>query len=171
MRKYYLKTLRDILIYDRGDFMKVISVRDYPDYEQKAIAYIFSKWGSVNNYLCYHDCIEHSINVESPVPRWYLLLDDEKNIIGCGGLLSNDFISRMDFTPWLSSLYVEENMRGQNFGSKLIEYIVNDAKNAGYNKIYLATEHIGYYEKYGFEYVATGYHPWGESSRIYTKNI
>ena len=29
----------------------------------------------------------------------------------------------------------------------------------------------GNYEKYGFEFLAMGYHPWGESSRIYKTQI
>lgn len=42
-----------------------------------------------------------------------------------------------------------------------------DAKNAGFIAVYLCTDHIGYYEKYGFEYIGDGYHPWKEISRIY----
>ena len=30
---------------------------------------------------------------------------------------------------------------------------------------------IKLYEKYGFEYSGIGYHPWGESSRIYKKTL
>jgi len=151
--------------------MKIISIRENPEYLDKAIQYIYSKWGNVNNYLCYHDCVEHSVDSESPLPRWYLLLNDDDAIVGCAGLLINDYISRMDLSPWISSMYVEEEMRGNALGLKMLEHIKFDARNSGFKKVYLATEHIGYYEKYGFTYIGTGYHPWGDSSRIYTADI
>ena len=150
--------------------MKVIEIRDNPEYLDKAIQYIYSKWGNVNNYLCYHDCIEHSVNVESPLPRWFLL-EDEGEIIGCAGLIINDFISRMDLSPWISSIFIEEDRRGNNLGGLLLEHIKKDAKLAGFNKVYLATDHIGYYEKFGFSFIGMGYHPWGESSRVYECKI
>ncbi|MCX7657103.1 MAG: GNAT family N-acetyltransferase [Oscillospiraceae bacterium] len=146
--------------------MQIIGLREHPEYLDKAIHFIFSKWGNVNNYLCYHDCIEHSINIENPLPRWYLL-EDNGEIIGCAGLLINDFISRMDLFPWLSSLYVDEGRRGNSLGSLLINHIKEDAKKAGFSTLYLGTEHIGYFEKFGFQHIGTGYHPWGDSSRIY----
>ncbi|TYR78647.1 hypothetical protein FZC66_18785 [Priestia megaterium] len=43
-------------------------------------------------------------------------------------------------------------------------------EKAGFNKVFLCTDHIGYYEKYGFTYIDDGYHPWGSSSRIYESN-
>lgn len=150
--------------------MKVIELRDNPEYLDKAIQYIYSKWGNVNNYLCYHDCIEHSINVDSALPRWFLL-EDEGCIIGCAGLIINDFISRMDLSPWISSIYIEENRRGNNLGSLLIEHIKKDAKNAGFNVVYLATDLQNYYEKFGFKKIGVGYHPWGDSSSIYKCEI
>mgnify|MGYP001064746619 CR=1 FL=1 len=42
-----------------------------------------------------------------------------------------------------------------------------DTKEAGFEYLYLCTEHIDYYEKYDFQYIGQGYHPWGEESRIY----
>ena len=150
--------------------MRVIEIRDNPEYLDKAIQYIYSKWGNVSNYLCYHDCIEHSIDVESPLPRWFLLEHDGE-IIGCAGLIINDFISRMDLSPWISSIFIEEDRRGQNLGSILLEHVKKDAKNAGFSKVYLATTHVGYYEKFGFEFIGMGYHPWGDSSRVYKCEI
>ncbi len=38
-------------------------------------------------------------------------------------------------------------------------------------KIYLSTDLIGYYEKLGFVFIGNGFHPWGDVSRIYEKQI
>lgn len=56
---------------------------------------------------------------------------------------------------------------GNAYGLMLIEKAKQDAKNAGFQNLYLCTDHIGYYEKYGFKYIGNGYHPWEEQSRIY----
>ncbi len=52
----------------------------------------------------------------------------------------------------------------------LLDYARADARKAGYEKVYIATRHIGYYEHFGFKHIGTGYHPWGESARIYEGN-
>jgi len=49
----------------------------------------------------------------------------------------------------------------------LISQIKEDTAEIGFDKLYLCTDFDGYYEKYGFSYIGDGYHPWGESSRIY----
>lgn len=50
----------------------------------------------------YDDCITNSITTTNPLPHWYLLMDNDK-IIGCAGLITNDFISRMDFLTYTSA--------------------------------------------------------------------
>lgn len=149
--------------------MKIISVRENPDYKNKAIAYFQRSWKSVLPII-YEDCITHSIGARNSLPQWYLL---EKNaeIIGCAGLITNDFISRGDLYPWVCALFIEEKHRGNAYGTLLIEKAKHDAKKSGFEYLYLCTEHIGYYEKYGFKYIGQGYHPWGEESRVYELDI
>ncbi len=144
--------------------MKIISVREHPEYVNKAIDYFSSKW-SVPRVI-YEDSITHAVTADNPLPQWYLL-EKEGEIIGSCGLITNDFISRMDLYPWACGLFIEEEHRGNAYGSLLLERAKQDSRKAGFKNMYLSTDHVGYYEKYGFHYVGQGYHPWGEESRIY----
>lgn len=150
--------------------MKIISVKTSPEFKERAISYFQSKWATQNSKMVYDDCITNCIYSPRPLPQWYLLLDND-NIIGCAGLITNDFISRMDLYPWLCALYIEEEYRGNNYGNFLLEKAKRDAKEGCFTHLYLSTDLVGYYEKFGFEYIGTGYHPWGESSRIYAIDL
>ncbi|THE13044.1 GNAT family N-acetyltransferase [Bacillus timonensis] len=150
--------------------MKIISIKENPEYMKRAITYFQSKWANEQSMMVYEDCIEHCMTSPNPLPQWYLLMKDEK-IIGCAGLITNDFISRMDLYPWVCAVYIEEKYRGNNYSSILLERAKKDAKAGGFSNVYLCTDHIGLYEKYGFNHVGTGYHPWGASSRIYSVTL
>ncbi len=145
--------------------LEVISVRETPAYARTAVSYIQSRWPAVPPIL-YEDSITHCLGAEAPLPQWYLLLRDGEPI-GCAGLVTNDFISRMDLYPWICALYVDENHRGHAYGARLLEKARADCAGFGFRNVYLSTEHVGFYEKYGFTYLAQGYHPWGGESRIY----
>lgn len=145
--------------------MNIISVRENPEYKNIAIEYFQRSWKSVLPVI-YEDCITHSIEAKNSLPQWYLL-ENRGEIIGCAGLITNDFISRGDLYPWVCAIFIEEKHRGNAYGSLLIDKAKIDAKKAGFGHLYLCTSHIGYYEKYDFKYIGQGYHPWGEESRVY----
>lgn len=153
-----------IFIYNANN-MELISVREQPQYAQQVIEYLQQCWSEVLPIL-YSDCVNHCINAVNPLPQWYVLRKDDK-FIGCAGLITNDFISRMDLYPWFCALFIDENHRGNSYGKILIERAKEDARKFGFANMYLNTDHIGYYEKYGFRYIGDGYHPWNEQSRIY----
>lgn len=150
--------------------MKIISVKENPEFKDRAIKFIQSKWASEQSMMVYEDCITHCITPSNPLPQWYLLMDGDK-VIGCAGIVTNDFISRMDLYPWLCAVYIEEEYRGNAYSSILLENAKIDAKEGGFNHLYLSTDHIGLYEKFGFEFIGTGYHPWGDNSRIYKTTL
>ncbi|MDW7657101.1 MAG: GNAT family N-acetyltransferase [Bacillota bacterium] len=144
--------------------VRIVSIREHPEYLEAGIDYFTAKW-QIDRRI-YADCISHSLTTSQPLPRWYLMMQHDQ-IIGCYGLITNDFISRQDLYPWLCALYVEKEFRGRQLGSSLLAHGRIEAARLGFAKLYLATDHVGYYEKYGWCFIGTGYHPWGESSRIY----
>lgn len=146
--------------------MKIVSIKENNEYLKQMILYFQKVWASDDSMKVYEDCITHACDSLDTLSNWYLLIDNE-TIVGCAGLISNDFVSRMDLMPYLCALYIEESYRGNNLASLLIEKIKEDCLQLGYDNLYLCTDHIGYYEHFGFEYLTTGYHPWGDSSRIY----
>jgi len=148
--------------------IKIISVRDYPEYLDRAVGYFSCKF-SVGREI-YYDSISNSLTTDSPLPRWYLMMKNN-NIIGSYGLITNDFISRQDLWPWLCALYIEESERGQRLGAILLEHGRIEAGKLGYAKVYLATDHVGYYEKYGWHYFENGYHVSGAETRIYETKV
>ena len=149
--------------------LEVISVRTNPAYASDAIAYIQASWDEVNPII-YEDCIRHCLTASHPLPQWYILLKNQE-IIGCAGLITNDFISRMDLYPWLCALFINESERGNAYAKLLLDYAKDDTQRLGFTQLNLCTAHIGFYEKYGYTYIGEGHHPWGESSRIYQLTI
>ena len=148
----------------------IISVHDSSLGLEAATQYIHSKWGSSENYNFYHDAITHASSTNK-LPQFYLLIDDDlQAILGCSALLTNDLISRQDLYPYMACLFVEEQHRGKSLGNLLSEHAVKQAHAAGFPTIYLTTNHIGYYEKYGWTHHTNAYNTFETTPcRIYTK--
>ncbi|HGM6911350.1 GNAT family N-acetyltransferase [Serratia nevei] len=148
--------------------MDMISVRQAPELAPRAIAYFQRHWATAETLMMYEDAINRSLGATNPLPQWYLLMENDR-ILGCAGLITNDFISRGELYPWLCALYVEEAQRGRGYGAKLIEHVAAETRRLGFPQLHLCTDLEGYYERSGFVYNGLGYHPWGEASRVYSR--
>jgi GNAT superfamily N-acetyltransferase len=146
--------------------IKILGIRENPELLEMGTKFFHGAFGNKDNYMLYLDCITHSITTESTLPRWFLAMKGDAIVGGCG-LITNDFISRMDLWPWLAALYVVESERGRGLGGKLLAHGVGEAGKLGFPKVYLTTDHDSYYERYGWQHIGTGYAPWADSGRIY----
>mgnify|MGYP000863660351 FL=1 len=144
---------------------RIVSVQEKHEYASRAVDWFSSKWHIDRKE--YEKSIDACIHKQERLPQWYLMMDQLDEIIGGCGLIQNDFVDRTDLFPYVCALYIEEKNRGHALGAKLLEYARMDGGRLGFDYLYLCTDHIGYYEKYGWRMIAIGNHPWGETSRIY----
>jgi len=83
---------------------------------------------------------------------WFLCLDGE-TIVGGLGVIENDFHDRPDLTPNVCAVYTEETHRCLGIAGKLLNIAVKDLRAKGISPAYLVTDHIGFYERYGWEFL------------------
>ena len=148
---------------------RIICIRKNPDLLQRAADYFSSRW-DIDREL-YVESMKDSISTELSIPQWYLMLRKAINgvdeIIGGFGLIENDFMVRTDLYPWLCALYIEPAERGNELGAKLLVHGCLEAARLGFGNLYLNTDHIGYYEKYGWRYIGDHAHQSGVDARVY----
>ena len=143
---------------------RIINIREHADWLEKAAGDFSARW-NIDRQI-YLDSMNDSLREDSTIPRWYLMLRGD-DIIGGFGLIENDFMVRTDLCPWLCALYVEPAERGRRLGAELLAHGRQEAGKLGYHKVYLNTDHIGYYEKYGWRFIGGHEHQSGENARVY----
>ena len=125
-------------------------IQEQPECKQEAAQWFHEKWGIP--LKAYIDSIDECLQCKGAVPRWYLVLHEDRLIAGAG-VIENDFHDRKDLTPNVCAVYVEEAYRNQGIAGELLDFVCKDMRAAGIATLYLVTDHIGFYERYGWEFL------------------
>lgn len=149
--------------------MNIIELSDRIEQLENAIEFIWKCWGNEENFKFYQNCIQNSIDKKNTLPKFYIVLEDEK-IIASYALLTNDIISRQDLYPWLACLFVNPEYRNQGIAERLLQDGLQEAAAKGFDYLYLSTDLEGFYEKKGWELFAHGYNIFDTKIKIYRKS-
>lgn len=128
---------------------RYITLREKVTIKDKAAEWFNSKWGVPKE--AYLECMNEYLSGETEY-GWYLCLDGEKIVAGMG-VIENDFHDRKDLSPNVCAVYTEEDYRGKGIAGNLLNMVVDDMKDKGITPIYLVTDHTGFYERYGWEFL------------------
>ena len=126
-----------------------VTLRENPELMNAAAEWFHSKWGVPRD--AYLECMEAYLNQETEL-GWFLCLDNGQ-IVGGLGVIENDFHDRPDLTPNVCAVYTEESHRCQGIAGKLLNMAVEDLRSKGISPAYLVTDHISFYERYGWEFL------------------
>ena len=124
-----------------------ITLRERPEIKNYAAEWFHGKWNvPVEEYLERMDAYLDGRTEYG----WYLCLDGD-TIIGGLGVVANDFHDRKDLTPNVCAVYTEEEYRRKGVAGRLLNMAVEDLRAKGVSPVYLVTDLIGFYERYGWE--------------------
>lgn len=100
-----------------------------------------------------------------------LMLTDCNELISYCTYAKKDDIQSTELSPWMGFVYTFPEHRGHRYVGLLFEEIERLAREEQVSQVYISTNHVGLYEKYGCEFLTTMNDMDGEPSRVYVKRM
>ena len=136
---------------------RIINIKNDDKYLNEYIKLCTLEWGSPKTEEQLQQYIETKkdkvLNEDKVIS--ILGLIDNGILIGFISLFKCDCDEKNDLTPWYSTMYVKKEYRGHGYSKVLNDAILNEAIRLGYRQVYLKTNLINYYEKFGARYIET----------------
>ena len=135
--------------------MEIKSIKDNLNYLKEYALLCSLEWGTpktdeeMNDYI---DAKANKILTGDKVMNIFGLIDNDK-LIGFISLVKYDGEERQDLTPWYATMYVKKEYRGLGYSKILNDALLEETKKLGFDKIYLKSELVNYYEKFGAQYI------------------
>lgn len=92
-------------------------------------------------------------------------------IVAMATIMKSDYYPLPEIYPWISTIFVTEEYRGCRISEKLIDFANAYAKNIGFDRTYIPSEHNGLYEKYGYIYIQDIVNYGNGVDRLYAKEL
>lgn len=94
-----------------------------------------------------------------------------EEIIGYCTFLKTDYYPDNCYWPWISSIFVGEAHRGQGVCGLLIDAAIDYARTQGFRTVYIPSDMLGFYERYGFVRIDELTNYGGDVDNIFARNI
>ena len=98
----------------------------------------------------------------------YLLMDGE-NLVSFLTWTGQDAVRDAALYPWIGFVYTAPEYRGHRYAGKLLDRAEDAAARQGYGRVYIASNEVGLYEKYGYHYQENQIDCWGSDQQIFYK--
>lgn len=100
-----------------------------------------------------------------------LILMDGKDLVSFCTVTRQDSIRDESLYPWIGFVYTAPEHRGHRYAGILLRHGEEMAARQGHRRIYIATDHVGLYEKYGYTYLENRIDYWGKDQQILYKDL
>ena len=138
--------------------LQIYNLKDRPEFIEEVATLTQKEWGQAgltkeqfnNKVIKKIEKIKNSFE-----NKFYckLILVENNTLIGFISIFPTDGEERKDLSPWYATMFVKEEYRGNGYSKILNNAILSEARKRGFRKLYLKTDLVNYYEKFGAVYL------------------
>ena len=92
--------------------------------------------------------------------RVFAAFTDDGELAGYCTLAAEDCLPDVPYTPYIGMVFVGEPHRGHRLSEALLKTASDYAASLGFCRVFLVSDHVGLYEKYGFQKIDERPAPW-----------
>jgi acetyltransferase, GNAT family len=92
-------------------------------------------------------------------------------ILGFGAITERDYLPRPALAPWIAFIYVDPAARGQHLSARIVRHLESQLARQGHTRVYLVSQHLGFYEKYGYTLLETATDGIHDTDYLYGKDL
>ncbi|HCE12043.1 MAG TPA: GNAT family N-acetyltransferase [Enterococcus sp.] len=96
---------------------------------------------------------------------------DNGKIVGFCSFVEKDIVDNVPYTPYIAIVYVDPTYRGKHISQQLVRIAEEQLAKNGFEKVYIATQHQGLYEKSGYQQINQAPDRFGREMRILEKSM
>lgn len=149
--------------------MRIDHLFKHTEYIASVAAWIYDEFViKTGGSISFNEVVAYLSNTNDQIfPMAFVAIVDNE-CVGTVSIFKNDLKTQEALTPWLASLYVSPQHRGQGIGYKLIKHVQEVVKALGYEAVYLRTEHTSeYYKSLGWIFVYNAVDEKGQETEVF----
>ena len=137
--------------------LNIYDLKEKQEYIQEVAILTEKEWGKYSSKEEFNKKVENKIlKIKSNfnnIKYCKLILLDDKVLVGFISIFPSDGEERKDLSPWYATMFVKKEFRNKGYSKILNNAILSEAKIRGFKKVYLKTDLVNYYEKFGAKYM------------------
>jgi len=137
--------------------MEVFNIKDKQSYLREVFSLTQQEWGEYRDMAEFEEKvnrkIERALSLFEEQNFCIFILLDEEELIGFISITPTGAEEKSELSPWYSTMYVKKEYRGNGYSKKLNAVILKEAKERGFERIFLKSYLVNYYEKFGARYI------------------
>lgn len=120
--------------------MKIVDLKEIPDIISMLAKWHHEQWSYLSPQTSLENRIEKYYKYlgEALIPSTYVACENS-TVMGSASIVKHDMKTRMEYSPWLASVYVHPEHRCKGIGSRLVSYVMATAEKNGLESLYLFT--------------------------------